>query len=88
MNDLKSNNNFKGQTAESINSYNDSFHIETINRIEKIKEEFESKFKSAISAFHSDVDNDHSAVLDSSAINDYKNELEKAANNIEKLKAE
>lgn len=39
MNDLKSNNNFKGQTAESINSYNDSFHIETINRIEKIKEE-------------------------------------------------
>ncbi|EHR97569.1 T7SS effector LXG polymorphic toxin [Staphylococcus epidermidis] len=87
MNDLKSNNNFKGQTAESINSYNDSFHIETINRIEKIKEEFESKFKSAISAFHSDVDNDHSAVLDSSAINDYKNELEKAANNIEKTKS-
>ena len=72
MNDLKSNNNFKGQTAESINSYNDSFHIETINRIEKLKKSLKVNLKSAISAFHSDVDNDHSAVLDSSAINDYK----------------
>lgn len=86
LNSLKRNSNFKGQTAESINNYNDSFHVETINRIEKIKEEFESKFKSAISSFHSEVDNDHSAIIDSSAINDYKNDIEKSANNIEKTK--
>ena len=45
MNDLKSNNNFKGQTAESINSYNDSFHIETINRIEKLKKSLKVNLK-------------------------------------------
>ena len=44
MNDLKSNNNFKGQTAESINSYNDSFH-KTINRIEKLKKSLKVNLK-------------------------------------------
>ena len=51
LNQLKNDDNFKGQTASSINAYNDSFHIETIHRIEKIKSEFESKFKSAVDSF-------------------------------------
>lgn len=37
LNQLKNDDNFKGQTASSINAYNDSFHIETIHRIEKNK---------------------------------------------------
>lgn len=86
LNQLKNDDNFKGQTASSINAYNDSFHIETIHRIEKIKSEFESKFKSAVDSFHSNVDNDHSAILDAERMENYKDDIKKAVNNIEQTK--
>ena len=38
LNDLKSNNNFKGQTAEVLIVIMTLFILKTINRIEKIKE--------------------------------------------------
>ncbi|MFW3590180.1 T7SS effector LXG polymorphic toxin [Staphylococcus caprae] len=86
LNQLKSDDNFKGETASSINAYNDSFHIETIHRIGKIKDEFESKFKSAINAFHSDVDNNHSAILDEDGMYDYRDDLKNSISNIEQSK--
>ncbi|MGW7862896.1 T7SS effector LXG polymorphic toxin [Staphylococcus xylosus] len=75
---LKGDDNFKGQTANSINYYNQNFHIETINRLDKIKEEFETKFKSAMDAFHADVDNDHSAILNKNAMETYKDEIDQS----------
>ncbi|OHO71469.1 hypothetical protein HMPREF2580_09125 [Staphylococcus sp. HMSC036D05] len=86
LNNLKSDDNFKGETASSISAYNDSFHIETIHRIGKIKNEFESKFKSAINAFHSDVDNNHSAILDEDGMYDYRDDLKNSISNIEQSK--
>lgn len=86
LNNLKSDDNFKGETASSISAYNDSFHIETIHRIGKIKNEFESKFKNAINAFHSDVDNNHSAILDEDGMYDYRDDLKNSISNIEQSK--
>ncbi|UQW81655.1 T7SS effector LXG polymorphic toxin [Staphylococcus edaphicus] len=86
LDDLKSDDNFKGQTAKSINNYNDSFHVETIDRLDKIKEEFEKTFKKSIEAFHSDVDSDHSAILKSDAMETYKDDIDKSVENIEQTK--
>ncbi|MGW7926518.1 T7SS effector LXG polymorphic toxin [Staphylococcus xylosus] len=83
---LKGDDNFKGQTANSINNYNQNFHIETINRLDKIKEEFETKFKSAMEAFHADVDNDHSAILNKNAMETYKDEIDQSVEKIEQTK--
>lgn len=83
---LKSDDDFKGLTASNINDYNDSFHIETINRLDKIKEEFEKKFDNAIKSFHSSVDNDHSAILNSDSITNYKDDINKSVEKIEETK--
>ncbi|WP_265093201.1 T7SS effector LXG polymorphic toxin, partial [Staphylococcus aureus] len=74
------------KTASNINSYNKSFHIETISRIEKIKEEFEKKLKDAIEDFQNSVDNDHNAILDEDAIEKYKGEVKKSIEQIESIK--
>lgn len=83
---LDKHNDFKGKTAESIKNYNKSFHIETINRIGNIKKEFEKSFSKSIESFHSDVDTSHSAVLDDESIKTYKDDIKKAANNIEQTR--
>lgn len=83
---LDKHNDFKGETAESIKNYNKSFHIETINRIGNIKKEFEKSFSKSIESFHSDVDTSHSAVLDDESIKTYKDDIKKAANNIEQTR--
>ncbi|WP_113583842.1 T7SS effector LXG polymorphic toxin, partial [Staphylococcus aureus] len=86
INKLKDDSEFKGKTASNINSYNQSFHIETISRIEKIKEEFEKKLKDAIEDFQNSVDNDHNAILDEDAIEKYKGEVKKSIEQIESIK--
>ncbi|MDT4143937.1 T7SS effector LXG polymorphic toxin [Staphylococcus aureus] len=86
INKLKDDSEFKGKTASNINSYNQSFHIETISRIEKIKEEIEKKIKDAIEDFQNSVDNDHNAILDEDAIEKYKGEVKKSIEQIESIK--
>nr|WP_275432114.1 T7SS effector LXG polymorphic toxin [Staphylococcus sp. ACRSN] len=83
---LKSDDNFTGKTATSINNYNQSFHIETINRLDEIKEEFDTKFKSAVKAFHDNVDNDHSAILNKDALETYKEDIDQSVEKIEQTK--
>lgn len=83
---LNDNPDFKGQTANNIESYNNNFHKETINRLNNIKKKFESSLNNSIKAFHNNVDEDHKAKLDASAIADYKTDIEKPVKEIETTK--
>ncbi|MGV3129732.1 T7SS effector LXG polymorphic toxin [Staphylococcus simulans] len=77
---------FKGQTANNVKKYNESYHIETITRIEDINKEFENSFKKSISGFESEVDSDKSAIIVKTALKKYKEDIKKSYENIEENK--
>ncbi|AVO03095.1 hypothetical protein A9958_12040 [Staphylococcus simulans] len=83
---LNSDSDFKGQTANNVKRYNENYHIETIDRVEKINNEFKDAFEKAVSAFESEVDNDTSAIIDKSAITEYKNKVKESYEDIEENK--
>lgn len=87
LNALDSDGEFKGQTATNVKNYNESYHIETITRIESIKKEFENSFKKSISDFESEVDDDKEAIIVENALNNYKKEIKNAYENIEESKS-
>ncbi|MHD0398631.1 T7SS effector LXG polymorphic toxin [Staphylococcus simulans] len=84
---LNSDNDFKGQTARNIKRYNENYHIETINRVKKINEEFKSSFNNAVEAFETEVDNDKSAIIDKNAIKEYKTNIKESYEDIEANKS-
>lgn len=77
---------FKGQTANNVKKYNESYHIETMTRIEDINKEFENSFKKSISGFESEVDSDKSAIIVKTALEKYKEDIKKSYENIEENK--
>ncbi|PUZ31622.1 transposase, partial [Staphylococcus cohnii] len=66
---------FEGKAASSVKNYTNTFHIKTIDKIEKINERFISDITKSIEKFQSEVDNNDSAILVESQIKEYKTDI-------------
>ncbi|PTH55542.1 transposase, partial [Staphylococcus arlettae] len=75
---------FEGKAASSVKNYTNTFHIKTIDKIEKINERFRSDITKSIEKFQSEVDNNDSAILVESQIKEYKTDINNALKSVYK----
>ncbi|MCU5745669.1 T7SS effector LXG polymorphic toxin [Staphylococcus sp. SQ8-PEA] len=78
MSNLVNAEGFEGEAATSVKTYTNTFHIKTIDKIEKINERFKSDMSKSIEKFQSEVDNNESAILVEDQIKEYKTDIEDA----------